>query len=200
METTPVRIEIWRHRARGEGARVAGDFGAIVRSERVPDVLGTVAALGGVVIAALAGEELRGYATLVPSSALRQERWENLPDTFELGSIEVARSARGRGIGTALLASLPSTLPIERLLLFARGFVSHWDLALGMRTPIDHRRMLLHMLGRAGFQRWETDDPEVGDHPLGFLAVRTGLHTPSTSLLAMMERAGETERAGEMPW
>lgn len=194
METAPVRIEIWHHRSRSDAARVAGDFGAIVRSHRVQGVLGHVADLGGAVIAALAGEELRGYATLVPSSALRRERWEDLPDAFELGSIEVARSARGRGIGTALLANLPATLPIERLLLFARGLVSHWDLALGAMPALEHRRMLLRMLGRAGFQRWETDDPEVDDHPMSFLAVRAGLNAPSASLLAMMERAGEMNR------
>lgn len=163
----------------------------------MPSLLGRLADLGGVIVAATADHELRGYATLVPSSALTGEGWENVPDTFELGSIEVARSSRGRGIGTALLATLAAALPIEDLLLFARGFVNHWDMALAGLTPVQYRLMLLRMLGRAGFQRWETDDPEVTDDPMNFLAVRAGLRAPSASRLALEERAWTQVRH---PW
>jgi acetoin utilization protein AcuA len=195
VDATSARIEVWRDRSRGEPVRPAADFGAIVSSERLPAILDRIIDLHGVVIAALADDELRGYATLVPAAALARERWENLPDTFELGSIEVARSSRGRGLGTALLAALEATLPIDRLLLFARGMVSHWDVASAALHVIDYRRMLLRMLGRAGFQRWETDDPEVNDHPMNFLAVRAGLGVSSSSLLALTERAGRSD-----PW
>lgn len=196
VDATPARIEIWRERSR-DAVHVARDFGSIVRSERLPAVLVKIADLGGVVIAALSDDELRGYATLVPSSALVGERWESLRDTFELGSIEVARSSRGRGIGTELLANLHSTLPIERLLLFARGFASNWDTSVAALSPIHYRRMLLRMLGRVGFQRWETDDPEVNDNPMNFLAVRAGLSVPSGSLLALVERVSVTQND---PW
>jgi hypothetical protein len=54
--------------------------------------------------------------------------------------------------------------------------------------------MLLRMLGRAGFERWETDDPEVEEHPMNFLAVRAGLQVPSGSLLALAERASAMRR------
>jgi GNAT superfamily N-acetyltransferase len=190
MDAASFRIEIWRDRSRGDSTLPAGDFGAIVPSERLPALFDKIGMLGGVVIAALAGDELRGYAALVPSSALVGERWEGLPDTFELGSIEVARSHRGRGVGTELLANLRAALPIESLLLFARGMVSHWDVTLTTLSPVRHRSRLLRMLGRAGFQRWETDDGEVNEHPLNFLAVRAGLAAPSASLLMLMERAG----------
>jgi acetoin utilization protein AcuA len=116
-----------------------------------------------------------------------------LPDTFELGSIEVARSFRGRGLGTDLLGQLHATLPIEQLLLFARGFVSHWDLALAALSPLDYRRMLLRMLGRVGFQWWDTDDPEVSDSPMSFLAVRAGRSAPCSSLLALVQRASPAD-------
>lgn len=189
MQPAPVRIEIWHHQAANLSARDASDFGAIVRSERLPAILAKINDLGGVIVAALEGDELRGYATLVPSSALTRERWENLPDTFELGSFEVARSSRGRGIGTELLGRLHTTVPVDKVLLFARGLASHWDLALTALPAIDYRRMLLRMLGRVGFQRWETDDPEVRENPLNFLAVRAGLSAPSASLVALAECA-----------
>jgi hypothetical protein len=146
-----VRIETW-HRQAGASARVVSDFGAIVRSERLPAVLRKVNDVGGVIVAALAEEELRGYLTLVPSSALAGERWENLPDTFELGSIEVARSSRRGGIGTRLLDRFDATLPVEKMLLFTRGIVSHWDLGFTALAPVDYRRLLLRMLGRVGFR------------------------------------------------
>jgi GNAT superfamily N-acetyltransferase len=197
MTATPTNIEIWRELSRGSSVHVASDFGAIVRSERLPLILGRMSEIGGVVIAAMANDELHGYATLVPSSALAGERWGNLPDTFELGSVEVARSSRGRGIGTALLAKIESTVPIEHLAVFARGFVSHWDTAVAALSPVEYRRMLLRMLGRIGFQRWETTDGEVAAHPLNFLAVRAGLDVPSASLLALTERAYAN---GRHPW
>jgi len=195
--STAPRVEIWRGREVPTAPRVARDFHAIVRSEALPRILTDVGHASGIVVAALGGDELRGYATLVPSSALTRERWENLPDAFEFGSIEVARSQRGRGMGTALMATLDACLPLERLILFARGFVNHWDLAFADRPPILHRRTLLRMLARVGFQRWDTDDPEVNDHPLNFLAVRTGLQAPSESVLQLCERArGEARH----PW
>jgi GNAT superfamily N-acetyltransferase len=193
----PARIEVWREPSGDDSWDVADDFGSIVRSERLREVLDRIRPSGGAVIAALVGTELRGYATLVPSSLLKRDRWGDLPDAFELGSIEVARSSRRCGIATALLARLPSTLPIDRLLLLARGVASHWDTSVAMLSPIDYRRMLLRMLARAGFGRWETDDPEVEEHPMNFLAVRAGLQVPSGSLLALAERASTLKRH---PW
>ncbi len=166
-----MQIEVWRG---VPPARVASDFSAIVRSDRVQSVFTTVASHGGIVLAATACDEVRGYATLLP----------DLPDTFELGSIEVARSVRGHGIGTALLAQIESTLPVDRLALFARGVASHWETTFAKLTPTEYRRMLLRMLGRIGFERWDTTDPDVD-----FLAVRTGRDLPTRSLVALMQRA-----------
>jgi GNAT superfamily N-acetyltransferase len=182
-----MQIEVWRSVPE---ISIAPDFGAIVTSARVPGLVDDVGEHGGFVLAARTNDELRGYAALVPSSALTRERWENLPDLFELGSLEVARSARGQGIGTSLLSAIAGALPVDDLLLFARGFVSHWDLAReGAPAPVAHRRRLLHMLGKIGFQRWDTSDPEVTDHPLNFLAFRAGQAAPAASVLAFAERA-----------
>jgi acetoin utilization protein AcuA len=189
MHAGSTTIQIWRGLAAHAPVRIAGDFGAIVRSAEMPSLLGRIAAADGIVLAAVDGDELRGYATVVPSSALAAERWENLPHTYELGSMEVARSSRESGIGTALLSKLAATLPLEHILLFARGLVHHWDASLAALAPSGYRLMLLRMLGRAGFQRWETDDPEIAEHPPSFLAVRAGLEAPAASILALRERA-----------
>lgn len=167
----------------------APDFNAIVRSDRVPALVESVTARGGVVLAAVTGAQLRGYAALVPSSALRHERWENLPDLFELGSLEVARSWRGQGIGTELLAAIAASIPVDSLHVFARGFVSHWGIERDAAEAHERREQLLHMLGKIGFTRWDTTDPDVCEHPLNFLAVRAGRDASSTSLLAFAEMA-----------
>jgi GNAT superfamily N-acetyltransferase len=184
----PIRFEIWSDPSHVRGSTVALDFGAIVRSERLRQLLRGIVASGGVVIAALAERELHGYATVVP---------EHLPDMFELGSIEVARSHRTHGIGTGLLERLDIAVPIDRLVLYARGFVGHWDTEAATLSVLEYRRMLLRMLGRMGFQRWDTTDPEVNDSPMNFLAVRAGLQVPSASLLALAERASAGSRS---PW
>jgi GNAT superfamily N-acetyltransferase len=180
-------IEVWRELP---PIRVAADIRAVVPAERLPGVLDDVVGLGGAVIAAVSGGELRGYATVVPSSALVRERWEHLPDAFELGSLEVAASARRRGLGTALLAALGATLPLERLLVFARGLAHHWDTERAGLPHMAYRAMLLAMLRRSGFERWTTDDPEVADHWMSFLAVRAGREVPAASLAALGTCAG----------
>lgn len=192
--TSEMKIEVWRAPESATRSVAPTDFGAIVRSERIPALVANVTAHGGLVLAAVSQAGLRGYAALVPSSALRDERWENLPDLFELGSLEVARSARGRGVGTELLAAVASSIPLESLHVFARGLISHWDLAWTNEldaavTARERRAQLLHMLAKIGFALWDTTDPEIGAHPLNFLAVRAGRAAPSTSLLALAESA-----------
>ena len=101
----------------------------------------------------------------MPSTALAHERWENLPDVAELGSIEVARSARRRGIH------------------------HHWDSSTASLAYFDYRAMLLRMLARAGFERWPTADPEV-DRPPSFFAVRVGARAPAASLATLRGACG----------
>lgn len=170
MET---EIEIWNV---PPALRIASDFGAIVGSERLPDVLRDIVGSGGAIIAARCGDELRGYATLVPAS---------LPDSFELASIEVSRSSRNHGLGTALLAAVPETLPIDGLALLARGIAVHWETSVAMLSAYDYRGMLMRMLERVGFEHWDTTDPEVTGHALNFLAVRIGERVPAGSRAAL---------------
>jgi acetoin utilization protein AcuA len=75
-------------------------------------------------------------------------------------------------------------MPVEALIVFARAFVSHWDLQGTGLSAVRYRGMLVATLGRIGLVREETDDPEVTDHPLSFLAVRYGRRVSSASLHA----------------
>jgi GNAT superfamily N-acetyltransferase len=190
MDVTDVRI--WRRAADLEEVRVAPDFGAIVRSDRLAPVLRAGFRFDAVTLAAVVDDTLVGYATLVPSSALAGERWESLPDTFELGGLEVARGFRRRRIATALLESLDRCMPLERVVVFARALVSHWDLSWEKETvgasALARRALLLRLLRRAGFAWQNTDDPDITMDAPSFLAVRYGLDAPSSSVLAFHER------------
>jgi acetoin utilization protein AcuA len=187
-----MQIEVWRELPM---IRVSPELHAIVPAERLSDLLDDIVGIGGTVLAAVGDGELRGYATLVPSSGLTHERWENLPDVVELGSIDVAPSARRRGVGTALLAELAVTLPLERLLVFARGIAYHWDTEGTGLAHTAYRAMLLAMLRRCGFERWMTHDPEIRDHWMSFLAVRAGSDVPPASLAAFGACAGGARMA-----
>lgn len=186
MKSAP-DIQIWRTPEALDGVEVAPDFTAVVRSARLRETMAAGLASGAVVISAVVDRVLCGYATIVPSSAL-EARWRDLADVSELGALEVARSARRRRIGTSLLAALGDALPLSSLVLMARGVVHHWDFTEADIHPIRYRRLLVGMLARVGFLPRRTDDPEIVEHPLNFLAVRFGERAASASLLAFAER------------
>src|SRR5262249_509161 len=124
---TSMDVRIWRKASDLRRVRIAPDFGAVVSSDVLEPVLRAGFGFDAITTAAQVGDLLVGYATLVPSSALVDRRWGDLPDTFELGALEVARSWRRRGIATALLASLDRCIMLEHVVVFARAFVSQWD-------------------------------------------------------------------------
>lgn len=180
-------ITIWRSPADLEGIIVAPDFRAIVPSARLPKVLRTCLSIGAVSVAAVEDRTLLGYATVVPGREI-EAPWTHMPDLCELGAIEVAPSVRRQHVGTSLLARLGDAWDLQRSIMIARGFVWHWpflDLGMSVRT---YRQMLVKMLGRVGFAVRATDDPEVADHPMNFLAMRIGDATALPSLAALVER------------
>ncbi len=195
-----IRVERWTSASALDRVAVADDFGAIVKSARLPATMRANLGAGGSVLAALAGETLVGYATTVPVAALSSpeaaplDRWHDLPHALELGAIEVARAARRNGIATALLRSLQRWPDVERWILLAHAVASHWDVdgtGLGWQP---YRAMLVRLLARAGFALRATDDPEVREHWLHFLAVRVGAAVPPAAVAAMVARLIMNER------
>jgi hypothetical protein len=178
------RIKIWRAPERVDEVDIEPGFGAVVRSDTLRSTLRSCLEAGATIAAACRSDTLLGYATIVPSSTHVLERWCNLPALHEIGALEVVRSERRRRLASALLMELTRAIPIDTAILFARGFVSHWDLAGTDLPPMRYRRMLVAMLGRVGLLTEDTDDPEVADDSLNFLAVRYGSSVESSSLRA----------------
>lgn len=181
-------IQVWRDAGDVETAAVAPDFHGIVRSDRLKETMRRSLSAGGVIAAAVAQGQLHGYATLVPSSALAGERWQDVPDLHELGAIEVARGARGQGLATALAGAIGRCLPVERLVVFARAVAGHWDPEGAGLTLPRYRRMLIRLGLEAGLSHHDTDDPMVTEHPASFLLARVGREVPAASMLAFLSR------------
>ncbi|WP_394832355.1 GNAT family N-acetyltransferase [Pendulispora rubella] len=187
-------IEFWYRPTDARAITVAPGFTAIARTERLLATIEHCLAVGSVVVAALERRTLVGYATLVPSTAAVEDRWRDVPDLWELGAIEVAEHARRQHVGTMLMGALERALPLPSLVVFARGIVDHWAYVRGGVTPTCYRGLLLALLGRAGFSLRPTDDPEVGEHPLNFLATRFGERTSPATLRSYLEREKTTPR------
>jgi hypothetical protein len=180
----PDRIEVWRAPDCVDAVKIAPDFRAIVRSERLGQTFRSCLEAGATIAVAYRGDAVCAYATVVPSSTHVYERWHNLQDVHELGALEVVRLARRQRVASAVLEALARAVPIEAMILFARGFYSHWDLQGTGLPPLLYRRMLVMALGRIGLLRARTDDPEVTDHPMNFLAARLGRSVDGASLQA----------------
>lgn len=189
---TDVRIEVWRDPSALADITVRDDFGAIVKSERLAQVMRDGVRDGAVVIAALSERTLLGYATMVPSMML-DGRWRGLRDVFELGALEVARGARRLGIAKRVLSHMSEAVPLRTSVVLARGVFHHWEYESAGLTPIGYRRILMRLLQSAGFGAVETDDPEVTEHPLNFLAVRYGEEAPSLAMYEVSRRLDARE-------
>ena len=169
-------------------------FGAIVRSEDLRGVLARVLDVGGAVTAACAGSVLAGYATDLPFVPVtyggrRWPRpWDDLPQAHEFGSIEVAPRFRHARVAEALVAALVANRRLERSIVIGEALSSHWDLRGSGLDVWEYRAALLLLFERAGFQRFETSQPEVGLDPAGFLIAKLGAQTMPASQAAFLAR------------
>ncbi len=169
-----MRIELLERPEALAGIDIAGDFGAIVPSLRLGPIMTNNLASGGVIAAAVDGGLLRGYATVVDFEP-DWRRFSGLPGVVELGAIEVARGARRRGLGKALLARLFREPRFESQVTLTYGASSHWEPEVGGLAPFAYRKMLVGLLRGAGFAVQDTDDPETQGSRLDFLAARIGI-------------------------
>ncbi|AKU99510.1 Acetyltransferase AcuA, acetyl-CoA synthetase inhibitor [Labilithrix luteola] len=174
------RMEFWSADRRPAAIRPAGEFAAIVTSDRLPDAVDAVLETGGRVVAALQNDELIGYASIVRPSPVRwmgrllARRWDDLDGLVELGALEVARAYRGKGLGSRIASAIVEDKRLEEAVLFGIGVVHHWDLRWSSRSPLAHRRVLSATVRHAGMSSWPTDDPEITMHPANALFARVG--------------------------
>ena len=164
-----------------EGLRLGDGLGAYCRYR--PG--GTLAILrrvlgapGGRVAAALAGESLVGHLGLFQPDP--EERWGRDPQAglLELGTLEVDRAWRRRGVARSLLAAVCADPALESAILLAPQFAADWDLTGTGLAPGAYRQLVLRLFRQHGFADFVTDEPLLAADPKNCLLVRVGREAP----------------------
>lgn len=82
----------------------------------------------------------------------------------------------------------PRSPRLEEKILIGEALLSHWDLRGSGLDVWAYRAALLRLLERAGFERFDTSQPEVALDPASFLIARIGRRTSSESRSAFLAR------------
>ncbi len=99
------------------------------------------------------------------------------PRLLELGCIETDLSLRNMGLSKILMDSVfknPDFSFFEDYIIIAIHTVDSWDLKNTCLSPWDYRRFILKMFKQYAFIPWETEDPEITEHPCNTLLARIG--------------------------
>jgi GNAT superfamily N-acetyltransferase len=184
-----------------EGLPLGGGLGAYCRYRPggtlaiLRRVLGTP---GGRVAAALVGETLVGHLSLFQPDP--EERWgrEAQAGLLELGTLEVDRAWRRRGVARTLLASVCADPALEAAILLAPQFAADWDLTGTGLAPSAYRQLVLRLFRQHGFADFVTDEPLVAADPKNCLLVRVGREAPAAlydAFRAVLTEGGPQGRA-----
>lgn len=128
----------------------------------------------GCITVALQGDEVVGYASFHPPAP--PERWseDRTGRLLELGAIEVIPRLRGRKVAERLLELSFAGGRFDDTIVLALIYVWNFDLRRVRLGALGYRRLLERLYTKAGFERFQTDDPEVLASPANALMARTG--------------------------
>ncbi|MHB9146376.1 MAG: GNAT family N-acetyltransferase [Symbiobacteriia bacterium] len=138
----------------------------------------------GRITIAYQGDLLVGYVTYHHPDSF--ERWGEgrNPGILELGAIEVSPAWRSGGLGKALLEVSFEDDWFEDFIVVSTEYYWHWDLQGTSLSLWHYRDMLEAFFARVGFERRDTDEPDIASHPCNMLMVRVGGRVPEDLLLA----------------
>ncbi len=147
----------------------------------------------GRVTVARCDDLLVGYVTFHPPDTF--ERWGEgrIHGILELGAIEVSPAWRSGGVGKALLDVSFRDDWFEDFIVVSTEYYWHWDLQSTGLSLWHYKDMLEHFFARVGFERRDTDEPDIASHPCNMLMVRTGRRVTG-DLLQSFERLRYKDR------
>ncbi len=136
---------------------------------------------------ALQADEVVAYASFHPPAP--PERWseDRTGRLLELGAIEVIPRLRGRKVAETLLELSFASGRFDDTIVLALIYVWNFDLQRVPLGALGYRRLLERLYGKAGFERFQTDDPEVLASPANALMARTGSQA-ADGLIAEFDR------------
>lgn len=138
---------------------------------------------GNVVIAHTADDLIVGYISMHPVD--ESERWAvlNKPGepirVYEFGAIEVSRKWRGYSLSKSLMRAAIENEPwLDDKIIVSVEFAWHWDYEELSMGKFAYRDMLQKVIAVAGFQRMDTDEPNVMMDGANMFMVRVGKNVP----------------------
>ncbi len=156
---------------------------------------------GNVVVAHTAEDLVTGYVTMHPVDP--EERWDALNRVsptnptgklyvHEFGAIEVSRKWRGLGLSTALMqAAFEGDKWFDDKIMVSVEFAWHWDYEEIGLSKFTYRNMLHKVIASAGFEKMDTDEPNVLMDAANMFMVRLGSQVPHEvlqSFFALLHR------------
>ncbi len=136
----------------------------------------------GLIFVAARAEEIMSYISFQKPDFPWWER-RCFPQLLELAVMETAPSRRKAGLITSILDNIfknPEFTFFEDFIIIAIQTVDGWDLNSTGFSPWTYRKLMLDLFKKYNFTPWETDDPEIGEHPCNTLLARIGKNTGST--------------------
>jgi acetoin utilization protein AcuA len=150
------------------------------RSDLQQQALVKIAALpdGNVTLAYSQARVIVGYVTVcLPDADTRWGR-DGIAGLYELGGIEVARNWRSGGISRALMTALFADGSYDQAIVLATGYRWCWDYESSGMSVREYRDVLHRTMQRAGFQFYDTDEPNIAWYPDNALVARVGKRAP----------------------
>jgi acetoin utilization protein AcuA len=151
------------------------------RSDLQHQALVKIAALpdGNVTLAYNEARVIVGYVTVsLPDVDTRWGR-DRIAGLYELGGIEVARSWRSCGISRVLLSTLFADGGYDKAIVLATGYRWCWDYESSGMGVREYRDVLHRTMQRAGFEFFDTDEPNIAWYPDNALVARVGKQAPN---------------------
>lgn len=136
---------------------------------------------------AVLGTEIVGYAIVLPPE--KEERWSCYDYIKVLGVVEIAPPYRGNGLAKKLVKSVTSPDIIEKQIIVSIEYYWHWDLEMTDGDPHRYVLILKKMLQSAGFEEFETNDPDIAGYPYNFMMGRVGKEVTQEQLYEFVKLA-----------
>ncbi|MFC3418427.1 GNAT family N-acetyltransferase [Salinicoccus hispanicus] len=128
-----------------------------------------------------------GYVTFLHPDPM--ERWSdgNLPYIMELGAVEISLDYRSFGLGKRLLKLAMQDDHMENYIIITTEYYWHWDLKNSGLGVYEYKELMISLMASAGFEVFQTNDPEITGHPANTLMARIGSNIEEEQMMAFDE-------------
>lgn len=113
------------------------------------------------------------------------ERWSegNHPFILELGAVEVAKTHRFASLATKMLLLSVRDEQMENYITLTTEYYWHWDLKGTDLSVYEYKDIMIRLMATAGFEVYQTNDPEITGHPANTLMARIGKNITNEQMI-----------------